>query len=218
MDRFLDGVFCGNDSIFRYHPSFRISIKTRVGYNDTSDLPKTVEILNRYPIFEITVHPRVKKDIYAGKPRMEAFDYAVKNCKAKVVYNGDVYSAEDHDSIIEKYSDSIKGIMIGRGAIADPGIFRQIRTGKRMTTDELYDFLRKLYDSYKEDYSPENALSKLKEVWSYTTMSIDDEKDRARVLKSIIKSRNEREYFNSIMVARQYLEKSLKQNRFSTLC
>ena len=29
-----------------------------------------------------------------------------------------------------------------------------------------YDFLQDIYETYKTDYSPENALSKMKEVWS----------------------------------------------------
>ncbi len=209
MDRFLDGVFNSGTSITRANPGIRISVKTRVGYNDTSDLPEVMNVLNRYPFSEIIVHPRLKKDIYSGKPRMEAFEYVLENSVTKVSYNGDVCTPEDHDLIAAKYGSRITGIMIGRAAVSDPGIFRQIRTGERMTTDELYDFLRELYETYKADYSPENALAKLKEVWSYTAGHIGDEKERSRILKSIIKAKNEAQYRDAIAVARRYLEESV---------
>ena len=205
LDRFLDGVFNGKDSIIKKHPGFRISAKTRVGYNDTSDFAGVISILNRYPISELIVHPRLKKDIYSGTPRMEMFDQAVNGSKAPVSYNGDVGLSTDYGSIAEKYNDRITGIMIGRAAIANPGIFRQIRTGERMTTDELYDFLQDLYETYIYDYSPENALSKLKEVWSYTVSLIEDEKEQSRTLKAVIKAKNQAEYKDATAVARKLI-------------
>ncbi len=210
MDRFLDGVFNGKDSILRRYPSFRISVKTRVGYNDTSDLPRTVEVLNRYPICELIVHPRIKKDIYSGTPRMEAFDYAVANFKAPVSYNGDIRSCTDYEKISEKYKEKITGIMIGRAAVADPGLFRLIRTQTATTKKELYDFLQDIYETYKNGYSPENALSKMKEVWTYTSGLISDKKERAAVIKSIIKSKNESQYKDAVTVAFSRLPKTVE--------
>ena len=202
MDRFLDGVFNGSDSILRTIPGFRISAKTRVGYSDTSEFPEVMKVMNRYPLSEIIVHPRLKKDLYTGSLKPEMFEYAIKNSRAPVAYNGDVCSPEDYVSVSEKYKDRISGIMIGRAAVADPGIFRRIRTGQRTTTDELYDFLQDLYETYIRDYSPENALAKLKEVWSYTVRLIGDEKDRDRIHKSIIKAKDGSRYKDAIAVAR----------------
>ncbi|MCR5407224.1 MAG: tRNA-dihydrouridine synthase family protein [Lachnospiraceae bacterium] len=209
MDRFLDGVFNGGDSILRKHPGFRISIKTRVGFNDTSDLTEAMKVLNRYPFSEMIVHPRLKKDIYSGSLRMEMFDQAVESCCTKISYNGDVRTVSDHDRIAERYKGKITGIMIGRAAIANPGIFRQIRTGKKTTKAELYDFLRELYEIYKADFSRENALAKLKEVWSYTVCLIEDEKDRSRIHKSILKANSEASYLDAVTVARGYIRDSI---------
>lgn len=208
MKRFLDGVFNPKEGVLRDHPGLRISVKTRVGYNDTSDFPGAMEVLNAYPFSEVIVHPRLKKDKYLGEPRMDMFDYALKSCNTAISYNGNVRTVEEHDLIAQKYKGRITGIMIGRGAIADPGIFRQIRTGRKMTVDELYDFLRDLYETYKSDFSPENALAKLKEVWTYTVSAIEDEKERSRILKMIIKAGNEAQYKDAMMAAGCRLRKA----------
>lgn len=38
-----------------------ISVKTRLGLTDSAEFPRILEVYNRYPIRELTVHPRVRK-------------------------------------------------------------------------------------------------------------------------------------------------------------
>ncbi len=203
MDRFLDGVFNGAATVFADYPNLRISVKTRVGYNETSDFEAVCSVLARYPFCEIIVHPRLKKDLYKGPIRMEMFEMACRMLSTDIVYNGDIFSATDYDSIND---DRITAVMIGRGAVSDPGIFRQIRTGEKTTTAELYDFLEDLYEAYKEVLGSGNAISKMKEVWSYVTWRIPDEKERLRTFKTIIKSKGEAPYRDAIAVARSKIQ------------
>ncbi len=200
MDRFLDGVFEGKDSVIRHHPGFRISVKTRVGYNDTDDFEKVCDVLERYPFCEIIVHPRLKKDLYGGTVRMDMFDMACERLSAHIVYNGDIYTPDDLE-IPDR--GKITAVMIGRGAVRNPGIFRQIRTGKGMDVSELYDFLGDLFDSYKAAYDPGIAGARTKEVWSYTVTLIADEKERSRIFKTIIKAKDEPRYKDAVLTARR---------------
>ncbi len=208
MGRFLEGVFNAEGSVLRKYPDLHISVKTRVGYNDTSDFQKVIEILNKDPFSEIIVHPRIKTDLYNGSVRQEMFDMACDRLETDIVYNGDIFSAADHDGKIKEFEEgsqkrykNVKAIMIGRGAIQNPGVFRQIKTGRKMIKSELYDFLKDLYETYERDYGEGNALSKMKEVWSYTVRFIPDEKDRSRIFKTIIKTNNVHRYNDAIMVA-----------------
>ena len=209
MERFLDGIFNGRGSVLEDNPRLRISVKTRLGYNATSDFENVINILNAYPLCEVIVHPRLKKDLYNGKPRMEMFDMACDRLNADIVYNGDVFSVQDHNDIICRYSDAQAcshapvAVMIGRGAVRYPGIFRMIRTGRNMTADELYSFLNDLFDTYKADCGPGPAVAKMKEVWSYTCGLIEDEDDRRRVHKNIIKAKDENAYRDAVSVAKR---------------
>lgn len=209
MDRFLDGVFNGKDSIFRSHPSFRISVKTRVGYNDVSDFETVIKVLDRYPFNEIIIHPRIKKDLYNGSVRMDMFDMACEKLRTDIVYNGDVFSAQDFDALKTGFEDlsshtysNVSAVMIGRGAVRDPGIFRQIATAKKTTASELYAFLNDLFEQYRIENGLQNALAKMKEVWSYTVGLIPDKKEQANMLKAIMKTSNEHEYRDAVTVAR----------------
>ena len=49
LDRFFDEVFAKCEGI---------SVKTRLGVHEASEFDKLLEIYNRYPITELTIHPR----------------------------------------------------------------------------------------------------------------------------------------------------------------
>ena len=39
-----------------------VSVKTRIGKNSPEEWPQLMEIYNQYPIYELTIHPRIQKD------------------------------------------------------------------------------------------------------------------------------------------------------------
>lgn len=120
LDNFLREVFAGMKD-----KDIKISVKTRIGVIDDQDFPEILEIYNKYPICELIIHPRVQKEFYLGNPHMDVFDYAYHNANMPVCYNGDVKTVKDYVDIVNKYPN-LNGVMIGRGAIANPSIFRNI--------------------------------------------------------------------------------------------
>jgi len=74
LDAFLDRVFSAG-------PEARITVKTRLGIREPEEFERLLEIYNRYPIAELTIHPRVQKDFYKYPVRTEAFAEALgKSC------------------------------------------------------------------------------------------------------------------------------------------
>lgn len=155
LDRFFDVVFSATP--------LPVSVKTRVGVQDDAEFPRLVEIFNRYPIKELTVHPRVRKDFYSTPIRGDAFRYAIDNCKIPLCYNGDLCSTEDIDTLAERYPQ-ISSVMIGRGLIADPGML----SPGGSTTQMLEEFHNELLEEYIIAFGgSRNAMFRLKENWHY---------------------------------------------------
>lgn len=155
----LDSFF---NEIFQNTP-ISISVKTRIGSADEEDFPKLMEIFNQYPIKELIVHPRTRKDFYKSPIRMKAFRYAYDNCKAPLCYNGDVCSIEDIRSI-ENQFPKLTHIMIGRGLVGDPGML----TPEGTTAEKLERFHQALTDEYIAAFgSARNAMFRLKENWHH---------------------------------------------------
>lgn len=187
LDRFLSDVFENTD--------IPVSVKTRAGFESTEEIKKLISIYNKYPISLLTIHPRSKVQMYTGCADKEAFLYAYENAKMPICYNGDVFSVKDYEDIAEKFG-GISSVMIGRGAIKNPALFRQIRGGKPICTRELIDFSRLLSARYMEVLDSDRfTLNKLKEVWMYMMWNFPNEK---KIAKAIKKSMRLSELFSAI--------------------
>ncbi len=179
-----EGVDCFLVEVYE-QSGLKVSVKTRSGFSSGQELENLMQIYNKYNMEELIIHPRTRIEYYKGEPDMAAFDAAVRISKNPVCYNGNVFSVQDYKIITEKYSE-VERIMIGRGAIANPGIFREIRGGRRTETAELLEFTQVLAERYLGVLGSEvYTLHKLKEIWMYTMWMYPDEK---KLLKAIKKS------------------------------
>ena len=158
LDRFLDDIFSQCE--------VPISVKTRLGRYSPDEFPELLEIYNRYPIEELTIHPRIRDDYYKNTPNLDMFEYAVEHSKNPLCYNGDITTVEEYERFCERFP-TIEAIMIGRGLIANPGLVREIQTGEKMQKDELHVFLRELKADYQACMPDLPVLFKMKEIWSY---------------------------------------------------
>ena len=184
---FLKGVFEST--------SLAVSVKTRVGFFDADEFDALMEIYNNFPLDSLIVHPRTRQDYYKGDVRMDAFDKAYRTSKNPLCYNGNILKADDYNRICSEYPD-IKGVMIGRGAIANPAIFREIRGGEPLKAEELIEFTHILSERYYEVLrSDAYTLHKLKEIWLYMMSNYPEEK---KILKAVKKSSSVADLKNAI--------------------
>ena len=148
LDQFLDEIY-GKTPI-------KVSVKTRLGLENSDEFPQILEVLNRYPIAELTVHPRVRKQFYDGNVDLEMFRYALENSKNPLCYNGDLRSKAEADAV-----PGVEAVMIGRGLVGDPGM---LRGGTDVQTLEA--FHNALLEEYCAAFGGgRNAMFRLKENW-----------------------------------------------------
>ena len=154
LDQFLEEVFT--------HSPLPISIKTRLGLENPEAFYPLLEVYNRYPIKELTIHPRVRKQFYEGAVNMELFDYAVEHSKNPLCYNGDILTLAQAEALQRKYPQ-VQSIMIGRGLVADPGM---LSGGTDMQALEA--FMNELMAVYEVEFDgSRNAIFRLKENWGF---------------------------------------------------
>lgn len=187
MERFFDRLFSRDLPM-------PVSVKTRVGYADWAEWPAILEVYNRYPLKELIVHARVREDWYEGLPRMDAFAYAYDHTEIPLCYNGDVKSAAEVREITARFP-KLSAVMIGRGAVTNPGIFRELSGGSAMSAPELRAFHDDLHRAYVGLWGSKDTLFKMKEVWGYLG---DRFPDAERAKKAIRKCRSEGEYLAAV--------------------
>ncbi len=178
LDAFLDEVFS--------RTRLRVSVKTRVGLEDPAEWPALLDVFNKYPIAELTVHPRVRKDFYREPVRLEAFRYAVDHTALPLCYNGDLNSAGDCSAFAAAFP-TVRRAMVGRGMVANPALAREYQAGAPLNKGELQDFHHRLTEAYRALYSGDRpVLGKMKELWFYMGALFDGPD---KPLKAIRKAR-----------------------------
>ena len=164
LDRFLDEVFAASP--------LAVSVKTRVGLRDAEEFHALLEVFRHYPLRELVIHPRVREEYYGGALHLECWEEALAVCPFPVCCNGEIWSREDAERVMSRFP-SAHALMLGRGAVADPSLFRVLRGGAPASLEELFEYHARLYAAYREAFSGERpVLCRMKEVWSWLRRSL----------------------------------------------
>ena len=158
LDAFLGEVFTRSP--------LPVSVKTRLGLENPEEFPAVLEVFNRYPIKDLTVHPRVRKQFYDGDVYPDAFRYALEHSRNPLCYNGDIRSKADADGVL-----GVEAVMIGRALVGDPGML--LEGGTDVKTLEA--FHNELLETYTEVFGGgRNAMFRLKENWHMLIPHFED--------------------------------------------
>ncbi len=174
----------------------KISIKTRLGYEQPDEFFSLLDIFNEFPVSELIVHPRIRSDFYKGEPRREYFTYALSHAKCPVVYNGNIFTGKDYEDLADALGSLPDPVMLGRGLVSDPSLADKLR-GDTSETDMLK--FRKLHDTLYHEYqkvmAPDiNVLHKMRELWSYWKVLFEGRQENERDFKRLLKAKKYAEY------------------------
>ena len=161
LEAFLDDVFAKSP--------LPVSIKTRIGFYDKDEFPAILELYNKYPIKELTIHPRIRAQFYKGSVDMDIFRYALENSKNPICYNGDLISLKKLRAFEEAFPQ-VESVMIGRGLVGDPGMLSPGGTNM----EALEAFYDELFAVYTDVFGgTRNAMFRLKENWRHLLCKLE---------------------------------------------
>ena len=168
----------------------KVSVKTRLGLHSADEFPAIVEVYRKYPLSRLIVHVRDRDGMYRSAPDVEAFA-AVLDCPFPVEYNGNVFAPAERDCLLARYP-SLNAVMLGRGAVTNPALFRQLRGGAPLRAAELRTFHDHLVETYlAEGLAPHYTAARMKELWFYQLCMFPGSE---RAGKAILKSRTLPDY------------------------
>jgi tRNA-dihydrouridine synthase B len=119
-----------------------VTVKTRLGWDDsTINILEAAKRLQDIGVQALTIHARTRVQLYKGTANWD-WIAKVKNLpeiNIPIFGNGDVDSPEKALEYRNRYG--VDGIMIGRGSIGNPWIFREVKhfmkTGEKLAAPTL---------------------------------------------------------------------------------
>ncbi len=146
-----------------------VTLKYRAGWDeDTLNFVDTAKMAEEVGISSLALHPRTKAQGYSGTADWSRVAAAKRAVNIPVVGSGDIKSA--HEALDRLMTTGADGVMIGRGAMANPWIFRQVKELREdrpvfvpMPADKHWFILRYL-DMMLEVMPEHQACGKLKQL------------------------------------------------------
>jgi len=162
------------------------SVKVRSGFDDPAQIFSLLQIFADSGIDFLVVHPRTVKQLYSGAADHGVTAEVVSQTILPVIANGDIFSEATGKRVL--IETGAAGLMLGRGAIADPLLFERLRgnypseSAPAAKDAELREYLHALLIRYQTLFCGEHQiLCKMKEVLCH--VHAPEVKDLARQLK-----------------------------------
>jgi tRNA-dihydrouridine synthase B len=166
-----------------------LSVKTRAGIDDERQIFEVLPAFEESGVDFLIVHPRTVQQKYKGQANHALTREIVASSSLTVIANGDVEDEEQAARVLNETGAA--GLMLGRGAVSDPHLFRRVRgqAPRRPQGEErkreLANYLALLLEGYRELFCGDaQVLAKLKEVLAHVK-----DPDLARWVKRLKKQR-----------------------------
>ena len=148
-------------SIVNAESDIRVSVKMRLGYENSDEIFKVLPMLEKYPLAYIAIHPRIGKQLYKGEVNLKAFERCIGQSRHLILYNGDITSVQTFREMKDRFP-GIEHWMIGRGLIADPFLPGMIKADNHMYPENKIEIFSKFHDTLFSSYM--EALSGPKHI------------------------------------------------------
>jgi tRNA-dihydrouridine synthase len=156
----------------------RLTVKMRIGFEDTTNFDRILDLIQRHSIDLLSLHGRTVKEMYHGAVNYDLIAHAVQRVSCPVLANGNVTSAPSAAAIL--HHTGAAGVMVGRSAIRNPWIFKQTRQYLShqpvctITLADVREYIDRLYRSTTAQTVPERArVSYLKMYLNYIAQGVD---------------------------------------------
>lgn len=153
--------------------SIPLTVKMRSGFDHTiRNAPEVAWMCQEEGVEAVTIHWRTRTDLYGGTRAVDKIAEAKARLSIPVFGNGDVVDWPSARRMFEE--TGVDGVMIGRGAIKNPWVFKQIRAEMlglpqvEVDAEEKRRVLLGYYESLRGEFRTDHgALGRMKKIANY---------------------------------------------------
>ncbi|MEE1169213.1 MAG: tRNA dihydrouridine synthase DusB [Anaerovoracaceae bacterium] len=145
-----------------------VTVKMRAGWDDDSRNAAEVALAcEEGGASAVTIHGRTRMQYYSGKADWDIIRQVKSEIGIPVIGNGDIFTAEDAVRMLDE--TGCDAVMIARGAMGNPWIFREANAlweGRpvppRPELDEIYDIMRRHFIMLMEDKGEKRSVFEMR--------------------------------------------------------
>lgn len=162
-----------------------ITVKFRIGFDLGENIAvEFAKMCESAGASAITIHGRTTKQGYSGQANLNAIAEAKKSVKIPVFVSGDCRSRADFERIMN--ITGADGVMIGRGALGSPEIFKEILLGQEVNASKFAQ-LEYHYETLKKWYGERAAVLSMR---THLASFLKGRKKSAELTKELLKMDN----------------------------
>ena len=158
----------------------RFTVKMRIGFENADTFARLLELLKQHEVDLLSLHGRTVREGYRSEVHYDFIRWAVRALPCPVLANGNILSAEKARDVLD-YTGAA-GVMIGRHAIRNPWIFRQVRellAGQpvyRPRLGDVREYVDQLYFAVKDPGFPEkHRVNHMKKFLNFIGLGVEPE-------------------------------------------
>jgi tRNA-dihydrouridine synthase len=181
IDHILQEVYEKSDIV--------VSMKMRLGYENSQEILDTLPILEKYPLKNIAIHARLGKQLYKGGVDLTGFQHCIAHTNHKLYYNGDITTVAKFKEMQQQFP-SIDHWMIGRGLIADPFLPSMIKNNATNYPSNKWALFNQFHQTIFQEYEQSlsgatHILLKMTSFWEYfSTLFSNPQKTYKKIKKA----------------------------------
>ncbi len=184
-----------------------VTLKIRKGWDKEHIVAvELAQIAEKCGVQAIIVHGRTRDEFYTGKADWESIKQVKSVVNIPVIGNGDIRSEEDAKKVLEE--TNCDGLMIGRAALGNPWIFKQIQDylengqkAKEITSEEKFQVIQEHFELLLKEKGEYTATREIRKHIAWYVKGMKN----ATILKNAVNQIESKEEFYKILL--EYFDK-----------
>ncbi|QSA98915.1 tRNA-dihydrouridine synthase [Methylococcus sp. EFPC2] len=167
-------------------PDMLLSAKMRLGYDDPHRAVDCARAIRAGGAGELVVHARTKEDGYRPPAYWERIAPIKAAVNIPVVANGEIWTAEDYQRCRD--ISGVDDAMLGRGAVANPGLARTIKHGQdaRVSWSELQPLLLEFWRLVGRHVQVKYRCGRMKQWLNYLRRTYPEAERAYQNLRTVV--------------------------------